>query len=58
MEGKEQKMDFLKSFYVVCDFRSNRDEPVGTLVDEYDTNHKNPQFTVMVDCGILFIILC
>lgn len=32
-----------------CDFRSNRDEPIGTLVDQFDTDHENPQFIVMMD---------
>lgn len=41
-----------------CDFRANRDKPIGTLVDQFGTDHKNPQFIVMMDLrDFLFHIL-
>lgn len=29
---------------------------IGELVDQFDT--QNPQFTIMVDCGIFLLFLC
>lgn len=38
-----------------CDFRSNKDEPIGRLVDQFDTDHRNPKFIIMINCGFFYL---
>lgn len=52
---KNQTSVLPKAMFVICDFNPEVGKPIGGLVNEMDTNHKNPQFTIMVDCGIFFI---
>lgn len=55
---KNQTSVMPKAMFGICDFRSNRDEPIGTLVDKLDTDHANPQFILMIDWGFFYYFLC